>query len=100
MVLLLLCELILVFVVVSDQDPKVLYDKDGVYEHIRIMDDQWDRPARFLYQDRSYSAAMYLDSDELVYDYTKYYELYKLINPGATKALVLGGGAYSLDLPL
>src|SRR3989344_1296054 len=75
----------------------VLYQKDGVYEKIRISEGDWKgREARFIFQDMSYSAAMYLDSDELVYDYTKYYVLYKLFNPEPKNALVLGGGAYSI----
>ncbi len=90
----------------------VLYEKDGVYEKIRITEGQWSdqnrtptavgegRPTRFLFQDRSYSAAMYVNSPELVYDYTKYYALYQLIKPETTKALVIGGGAYSIPKAL
>jgi len=83
------------------KQPNVLYEKDGVYEKIKIYDGQWnERPARFLLQDKSNSAAMYLNSDELAYDYTKYYELYKLINPEATQAFAIGGGAYSVPKAL
>ena len=75
----------------------VIYQTDGVYEKIRISEGVWKgSPARFLFQDMSYSAAMYLDSDDLVYDYTKYYVLYKLFNPNPQNALVIGGGAYSI----
>lgn len=79
----------------------LLYEKDGVYERIRIQDGQWqERPARFLFQDMSYSAAMYLASDELAYEYTKYYELYKLVKPEAKSAFIIGGGAYSIPKAL
>ncbi|OGZ65724.1 MAG: hypothetical protein A3D34_03460 [Candidatus Staskawiczbacteria bacterium RIFCSPHIGHO2_02_FULL_33_16] len=79
----------------------VIYQKDGVYEKIKIVDGEWNgSPTRFLFQDRSYSAAMYLQKNELVYDYTKYYTLYKLFNPNATKAFVIGGGAYSIPKAL
>src|SRR3990167_3610416 len=75
----------------------VLYNKDGVYEKIVIYDGLFaGRPTRFFQQDRSSSGAMFLDSDELVYDYTKYYELYKLVNSKPKHSLVLGGGAYSV----
>ena len=74
-----------------------LYSKDGVYEKIMIYDGLTEgRPTRFFQQDRSSSGAMFLDSDELVYDYTKYYELYKLVNSKPKHSLVLGGGAYSV----
>ena len=46
---------------------------------------------------------MFLDNDdptELVYDYTKYYSLYKLFTPRVERALVLGGGAYSIPKAL
>ncbi len=79
----------------------VIYEKDGMYEKIKIVDGEWKgQPARFLFQDRSYSAAIYKNSDNLVYDYTKYYALYQLINPTASRALVLGGGAYSIPRAL
>src|SRR3989344_3080648 len=86
---------------INPAQANVLYEKDGVYEKITIMDGQWDgRPARFLFQDRSFSAAMYLASSDLVYDYTKYYALYKLFKPDATQALGMGGGAYSIPKAL
>lgn len=74
-----------------------IFQKDGVYEKIRIQDRVWNgHPTRFLYQDRSWSSAMYLDSDELVFDYTKYYELYRLFNQNPKDIFVIGGGAYSI----
>ncbi len=86
--------------------PQVVYSHDGVYEKIAIVDGVYNgHPARFLRQDTSHSAAMYLDSDALPYDYTRYYQLHELFVPHVTRALVLGGGAYSIpkgllhDLP-
>ena len=46
---------------------------------------------------------MFLDSTDpadLVYDYTKYYSLYKVFTPRVQNALVLGGGAYSIPKAL
>lgn len=80
---------------------KTVYSKDGVYEKIVIADGVWHgQPARFLRQDTSNSAAMYLESDELAYDYSKYYSLYEMFVPDANRTLVLGGGAYSLPKAL
>lgn len=84
----------------------IVYSRDGIYEKITIYDGKYaGRPVRFFKQDRSGSGAMFLDSDELVFDYTKYYALYKVFKPDTKTALVIGGGAYSLpkvllkDLP-
>lgn len=81
-----------------------VYSKDGVYEKITIYDGQFaGRPTRFLEQDRSSSGAMFLNSSDpkdLVYNYTKYYSLYKIFNPEIKNALVIGGGAYSIPKAL
>lgn len=83
---------------------RVVYGRDGVYQKITIYEGEYlGRPSRFLLLDRSESGAMFLDSDdpsELVYDYTKYYSLYKIFTPRVQNALVLGGGAYSIPKAL
>ena len=84
-------------------DP-VVYRRDGVYQRITIYEgEQLGRPTRFLLLDRSESGAMFLDSNDprdLAYDYTKYYALYKIFTPRLERALVLGGGAYSIPKAL
>ena len=86
------------------RESNVVYSKDGVYQKITIYEGEYyGRPTRFLLLDRSESGAMFLDSDdptELVYDYTKYYSLYKIFTPRVRNALVLGGGAYSIPKAL
>ena len=81
-----------------------LYRSDGVYQRITIYDgEQLGRPARFLLLDRSESGAIFLDTadpTDLAYDYTKYYALYKIFTPDVHRALVLGGGAYSIPKAL
>ncbi|MBI2120307.1 MAG: fused MFS/spermidine synthase [Parcubacteria group bacterium] len=81
-----------------------VYSKDGVYEKISIYDGvRGGRPVRFFQQDRSGSGAMFLDSGDptdLVYGYTKYYSVYKLFKPEVNRALVIGGGAYSIPKAL
>jgi len=80
---------------------RVVYSHDGIYEKIIVHDDEYaGRPTRFFQQDRSNSGAMFLDSDELVFDYTKYYILYKIFKPDVKNALVIGGGAYSIPKAL
>ena len=82
----------------------IVFRSDGLYQQITIYEGSYlGRPARFLLLDRSESGAMFLDStdpSDLVYDYTKYYSLYKVFTPRVQNALVLGGGAYSIPKAL
>jgi spermidine synthase len=82
----------------------IVYQADGLYQQITIYEGMYlGRSARFLLLDRSESGAMFLDSTDpvdLVYDYTKYYSLYKVFTPQVRNALVLGGGAYSIPKAL
>lgn len=81
--------------------PNTLFIKDGVYERLSIVDNSYaGKPARFFLQDRSVSGIMYLESDDLVAEYTKYYELYKIFTPNLSRALVIGGGVYSIPKAL
>ena len=81
--------------------PGVVFAKDGLYQKIMIYDGVYDgKPARFLQQDRNHSAAMFLDLDDLAYEYTKYYALYQIFNKDAKEALSIGGGAYSVPKAL
>lgn len=41
------------------------------------------------------SSAMFIESDDLVHDYTKYYRLARHFHPGLKKALMIGGAGYS-----
>lgn len=88
----------------SAEGETIIYRTDGVYQRITIYEGGYlGRPTRFLLLDRSESGAVFLDSDdpgELVYDYTKYYSLYKIFTPKVDNALVLGGGAYSIPKAL
>ena len=94
--------LLLIFLYFSDKtNNNIIYSKDGVYEKIVIEDKEWKgHPTRFLYQDKSWSSAMFLDSEEMVFDYTKYYKLYTLFSKKPENILVIGGGAYSIPKAL
>ena len=79
----------------------IVYNRDGLYEKIVISDGLLNnRPTRFLQQDTSNSAAIYLDGDDLTYAYSKYYALHELFVPTVQRALVMGGGAYSIPKAL
>jgi len=103
---LLLVSVAITGLLIKESKGGVIYQQDGVYERITIYDGEHEgRPARFFKQDRSESGGIYLDSDELLIDYTKYYALYKLFSPAPRQVLVIGGGVYSIpkaylaDLP-
>lgn len=91
-----------VSLVYADNSNKhAVYEADGLYEKLTIYDDTYSgQPTRFFKQDRSSSSAMYLNSDELVYNYSKYYEVYRGVKPDADQSLVIGGAAYSVPKAL
>lgn len=77
----------------------VLLLHEGLYEHIAVMDGAWNgRPVRFLRQDSNLSSAKFLDAPftDLVFEYTKYFAIQKLLKPRIERALFLGAGAFTL----
>jgi len=80
--------------------PKLLVDKDTLYNRVWIyesQDPETKRPILSLVTDaRGRQSSMFLDrDDELVIEYTKYYRLFEHFNPDARRVLMIGGGAYS-----
>jgi spermidine synthase len=74
-----------------------VYAADGLYERIVIRDVALrGRSARILLQDRGASGGMHLDDGSMAFDYTKYFELYRLFTPELRAALAIGGGTYSV----
>lgn len=83
------------------QNPSIIYSKDGIYEKLSVMDTPlYGKNARVLLMDRSFSSGIDKDSDELLFDYSKYYELYKFHNIEVDRALVLGAGTYNIPIAL
>lgn len=73
-------------------------DIDTAYNRIWIYnynDAKTNRLVKIMRINNDNHSAMFLDSDELVNEYTKYYHLVKHFNPGFKKALMFGGGGYS-----
>ncbi len=86
-----------IFFFSSERHQNIVYSRDGFYEKIVVLDEEdQGRPIRVLQQDRSSSGAIRLDTEELVFDYTKHYILYQLFTPNLKQALFIGGGAYSV----
>lgn len=89
------------FYVLVPTRTNALYQQDGVYERLSIVDGKYHgKPVRFFYQDRSNSGAMSLNSDEMVYDFSKFYNVYKVFNPNIKNALVIGAGPFSIPKAL
>jgi spermidine synthase len=81
----------------TGEDRSVVFAADGLYERIVIRDlPLRGRSARVLMQDRSVSGGQCLDDRSMAFDYTKYYELYRLFTPELRAVLAIGGGAYSV----
>ncbi|MFZ1654929.1 MAG: fused MFS/spermidine synthase [Candidatus Moraniibacteriota bacterium] len=65
------------------------------YQKVDVVDGLYqERPARFFLQDQAPSGAMFLDSDEYVFEIAKYTDLYRILHPDINRALIIGGGAY------
>ena len=75
----------------------VLLDRDTHYNHVIIYErrDQTGQPIRELLLGNVRNSATYVNSPELVYDYSKYYRLVDHFVPELSRILVIGGGAYS-----
>ncbi len=103
--ILFVCVLIAVTTyIVRATDHDAIYVRDGVYEKITVRDGVYNgRPTRFFLQDRSTSGGMHLDTSDpsdLVFPYTTYARVYRLFDVDPARALVLGGGAYSIPKAL
>jgi len=79
------------------EDPSVVFSADGLYDKVVIRDIAYrGRMARVLWQDQNVSGGLYLDDGGMAFDYTRYFELYRLFVPELKTALAIGGGAYSV----
>jgi spermidine synthase len=73
-------------------------DEDTQYSRVWIYnskDQSTGKPIKFMRINNESSSAMFLDSDELVFDYAKYYRLAEHFTPGFKNTLILGGAAFS-----
>lgn len=79
------------------ENKKFLVDEDSAYSHIRVYDlnDFEGKPIRVMSVENFFDSGMYLDSDELVFAYSKYFRLDDVFNKNIKKAVVFGGAAYS-----
>lgn len=72
-------------------------DFDTQYSRVLIydsVDKKTSRPIRVMNLDKMNSSAMFLDGEDLFFDYFKYSRLSQHFNPLAKKALLVGGAGY------
>lgn len=77
-----------------------LLDLDTTYSHVQIKDNVSNKnisPTRLLLIGQEANSGIYLNEkkDELLFEYTKYYDLAFHFKPDLKKALMIGGGAFS-----
>ncbi|MEK7570633.1 MAG: fused MFS/spermidine synthase [Patescibacteria group bacterium] len=83
---------------VSSDFTKNLLDADTSYNRVIIYDTKdhrTQRPIREMLIGNERSSAMFLDGNDLVYDYTNYYRLSEHFLPDITHGLMIGGAGYS-----
>lgn len=79
---------------------RTLYEADGYYGHIRIFEEEFSLarpPARFLRREVNSESAMFQDSYDHLFPYTRFSDLYPQLRKATTTSLLmLGGGAYTI----
>jgi spermidine synthase len=73
-------------------------DADTMYNRIWIFDSvdkATQMPIKIMKTDNMPSSAIFLNSDELVFAYTRFYDLVECFHSDPVQGLVIGGGAYS-----
>jgi spermidine synthase len=73
-------------------DVDTAYNRVWIYNRI---DYRTNKMVKMMGINNENNSSMFLDSDELVNEYTKYYHLAKHFNPNFEKTLMLGGAGYS-----
>ena len=84
-------------VLIVERNDSVI-DVDTKYNRVLIYDANdylSGKEAKYMRINNEYSGAMFLDSDELVFRYLKYYDLAEHFNPHFQRSLMIGGAAYS-----
>ncbi|NTW22054.1 fused MFS/spermidine synthase [Candidatus Falkowbacteria bacterium] len=76
-----------------------IIDIDTRYNRLwlhQITDEETGKPVLLMQTDfKGAQSGRFLDSNEPVFDYMKYYQLAEYFNPKSTKSLMLGGAAYT-----
>ncbi len=77
---------------------KEFVDCNTPYNRVWIFDGYHQtthRPIRIMQMNDEMDSAMFVGNNDLVFEYTKYFRLFRHFNPDAKKVLMIGGAAYS-----
>ena len=85
-------------IVSAMEKEEFIINEDSAYSNIRIYDraDKDGKITRIMAVENFFDSGMFLDSEELVFDYTKYYRLDEIFKKDIKKAVLFGGAAYSV----
>ena len=96
-VFLIIATVSIYFLYNQPSNPNTVFEKDGFYSKITIVDIMYqDKPTRFLVRDSNSSSAIFLEDDGLVFTYSQFVDVYKDLVPDAENFLLLGGGSYTI----
>lgn len=75
-----------------------LVDEDSAYNHIRVYDKEKKdgRMIRIMSVENFFDSGMFLDSDELVFEYSEYFRLDDVFNSNIKSVVMFGGAAHSI----
>ena len=73
-------------------------DEDSAYNHISVYDreDNDGKMVRIMAVESFFDSGMFLNSEELVFSYSKYYRLDEVFKQDIKKTVLFGGAAYSV----
>lgn len=78
-----------------------LHQEDGRYEQITVLETEYrGKRARILALDRGFSSGIFVDSGALAFEYTPYYKFAHFLEEPMQKALVIGGGTFTVPKAL
>jgi predicted membrane-bound spermidine synthase len=81
----------------ASEGKRYLHYEDSAYNTLRVYDtEKQGRPLRVLSVENFFDSGMYLDGDDLAFEYSEYYALDELFTGRIEKAAIFGGAAYSV----
>lgn len=86
------------FILEKNLLPKNVFATNTQYNNVMIYETEYyktGRVMRVMSLDGKYDSGMYLDTDELVFDYSKFYHLAEAFTPKLADVLVIGGAGYT-----
>ncbi|MCK4525408.1 MAG: fused MFS/spermidine synthase, partial [Candidatus Andersenbacteria bacterium] len=77
---------------------ELIANEDSAYNNIRVYDeeDENGKMVRIMAVENFFDSGMFLDSEELVFDYSKYYRLDEIFKQNIKRTVLFGGAAYSV----